>query len=405
MSVTVERGVELRVTRLISAPRERVFAAWISPDDLLKWFRPEGCQMLSARVHPRVAGEYDFRLKTEHHGEIHLHGAFRELKRPGRLVYTWNFSGHPELEFGESQVTVEFLDRAGSTEVQITHDHLPSEEVKEDHRQGWTQCLDKLAEHLGGASEKPQQPSSAGHFCWNELQTTDEAGAKKFYSTVLGWRTGDYPGAGVKYTLWKNQGKDVGGLAQACKEGIVPRWLAYVTVTDVDATASKAKAAGGRLLMEPLDVPTVGRIAVFEDPQGAALGIIQPLNKATARGANQIVWCDIPVKDLDRAIRFYSAVLGAPVKKQQCEGMSFGLLPHAGEGAISGCLSPSSEGNEPSSRGALIYLNCGGRLDQAVAAVEPNGGKVLKPKHQIGPHGFRAIVLDSEGNRIALHST
>jgi predicted enzyme related to lactoylglutathione lyase len=51
-----------------------------------------------------------------------------------------------------------------------------------------------------------------------------------------------------------------------------------------------------------------------------------------------------------------------------------------------------------------MYLNAQGRLDEAVAAVAPNGGKVLKPKHNIGPYGFRAIVLDSEGNRIALHS-
>jgi predicted enzyme related to lactoylglutathione lyase len=52
----------------------------------------------------------------------------------------------------------------------------------------------------------------------------------------------------------------------------------------------------------------------------------------------------------------------------------------------------------------LLYFNCQGRLDEAVAAVGPNGGKVLQPKHPIGPYGFRAVVLDSEGNRIALHS-
>jgi hypothetical protein len=52
----------------------------------------------------------------------------------------------------------------------------------------------------------------------------------------------------------------------------------------------------------------------------------------------------------------------------------------------------------------LIYLNCDGRLDAAIAAVEANGGKVLKPKHPIGPYGFRAVILDSEGNRLALHS-
>ncbi len=120
--------------------------------------------------------------------------------------------------------------------------------------------------------------------------------------------------------------------------------------------------------------------------------------------ANQIVWVDIPVLDLDRAVRFYSAVLGAEVQKQEYPGMTIALLPDANtHGAVSGCLF-TREDEMPSDRGMLVYLNAEGRLDEAVSAVESNGGKVLQPKHQIGPHGFRAVVLDSEGNRVALHS-
>ena len=118
--------------------------------------------------------------------------------------------------------------------------------------------------------------------------------------------------------------------------------------------------------------------------------------------ANQIVWVDIPVKVLERAIRFYSAVLGAPVKKEEFPGMVIGILPHQ-DGEVGGCLY-KNEADEPSSKGPLLYLNANGRLDQAIAAVEANGGKVLVPKHAIGPYGHRAIVLDSEGNRVALHS-
>jgi uncharacterized protein len=119
--------------------------------------------------------------------------------------------------------------------------------------------------------------------------------------------------------------------------------------------------------------------------------------------ANQIVWCDIPVKDLGRAINFYSAVLGAKVEKQSFPGMNMGLLPDAAT-SVSGCLFVSEE-TAPSDHGILIYLNCDKRLEAAIAAVEPNGGKILKPRHQIGPYGFRAVILDSEGNRVALHST
>jgi uncharacterized protein len=118
--------------------------------------------------------------------------------------------------------------------------------------------------------------------------------------------------------------------------------------------------------------------------------------------ANQVVWVDIPVVDLDRAMIFYSAVLGGEVKKQEFPGMTFALLPGY-ETDVSGCLFEKAD-EKPSPSGLLIYLNAQGRLDEAVAAVEANGGKVLQPKHQIGPHGFRAVILDSEGNRLALHS-
>jgi predicted enzyme related to lactoylglutathione lyase len=123
------------------------------------------------------------------------------------------------------------------------------------------------------------------------------------------------------------------------------------------------------------------------------------------RKVNRVVWFDVPVTDLDRAIRFYSAVLGLAVRKEQMPGMEFGILPHV-DGEVGGCLSPGCGDNEnkPSLSGPLLYFNCEGRIDEAIAAVTPSGGKVLKPKHQIGPYGFRAVVADSEGNRIALHS-
>jgi predicted enzyme related to lactoylglutathione lyase len=117
---------------------------------------------------------------------------------------------------------------------------------------------------------------------------------------------------------------------------------------------------------------------------------------------NTLVWVDIPVTDLDRAIRFYSAILGTEVNRQEYPGMAIGLLPGS-DAVASGCLFKMPEA-KPSDHGPLIYLNANARLDEAVAAVEPNGGKVLQPKHQIGPHGWRAVITDSEGNRIALHS-
>jgi predicted enzyme related to lactoylglutathione lyase len=118
--------------------------------------------------------------------------------------------------------------------------------------------------------------------------------------------------------------------------------------------------------------------------------------------ANQIVWCDIPVLDLDRAVKFYSAVLGQPVKEQDFPGMTIGLLPH-NDGEVGGCLFTSAE-EQPNEKGIMIYLNANGRLDDAIAAVTANGGKIVQPKHSIGPFGFRAVIIGSEGNRVALHA-
>jgi uncharacterized protein len=125
----------------------------------------------------------------------------------------------------------------------------------------------------------------------------------------------------------------------------------------------------------------------------------------TPRPAHQVVWFDIPVLDLERAVRFYSVVLGAPLEMVQA---GFGtptiaLLPHP-EGAITGCLVQTTDGN-PGEGGPLIYLSAQGRLDEAVAAAQMNGGTVVKPRHSVGSAGSRAIVIDTEGNRIALHST
>ncbi len=121
--------------------------------------------------------------------------------------------------------------------------------------------------------------------------------------------------------------------------------------------------------------------------------------------ADQVVWFDMPVQDLDRAMRFYGAVLESPPQKQEFPGFTFAVLPSGKEDDVSGCLTPMKEDVDPPPRkGVLLYFNCQGRLDEAIAVVEPNGGQVLEQKHQIGPYGFRAVVLDSEGNRIALHS-
>ena len=117
---------------------------------------------------------------------------------------------------------------------------------------------------------------------------------------------------------------------------------------------------------------------------------------------NQIVWVDIPVIDLTRAIEFYSALLNGEVKKEEFEHFTFGILPHA-DTNVSGCLVPSPP-EQIFTSGPLIYFNVNGRLDDAIKQSEMHGGRLVEDKISMGGHGFRAIIHDSEGHRIALHS-
>lgn len=117
---------------------------------------------------------------------------------------------------------------------------------------------------------------------------------------------------------------------------------------------------------------------------------------------NRVVWFDIPVADLDRSARFYAAVLGIGVQREKFGDFDFCVLDH--EEGNGGCLVVQPE-QVTATGGVLVYLNVNGRIRDAVAQVGRHGGKVIEPIHPIGPHGFRALVIDSEGNRLALHST
>ena len=116
---------------------------------------------------------------------------------------------------------------------------------------------------------------------------------------------------------------------------------------------------------------------------------------------NRTVWCDIPVADLDRASFFYAGILAVPVNKEKFGDVEFAILDH--EEGNGGCL-VLKENEISSETGLLVYFNADGRIKDAVAKAEELGGKILEPTHSLGPHGYRAVLLDSEGNRIAVHS-
>ncbi|VAW96591.1 hypothetical protein MNBD_GAMMA21-460 [hydrothermal vent metagenome] len=115
-----------------------------------------------------------------------------------------------------------------------------------------------------------------GAFSWNELMTTDVAGAKAFYGELFGWALRDEQAPDMVYTVAKVGDKDVAGLMVIPDEakGMPATWGAYVTVDDVDKQVKRVESLGGKIMVPPRDIPDVGRFAVISDPQGAMLSII-----------------------------------------------------------------------------------------------------------------------------------
>ena len=117
---------------------------------------------------------------------------------------------------------------------------------------------------------------------------------------------------------------------------------------------------------------------------------------------NTVVWFELPVTDLERAMKFYSEVMGVEFDIQEDERSKMAFFPFDQE-SVSGSL-VLSDGYVPSNTGPVIYLNGGADLSEQLGRVEAAGGKVTIPKMSIGEHGFFAHFEDTEGNRVAFHS-
>ncbi|WP_397533847.1 VOC family protein [Roseateles sp.] len=118
--------------------------------------------------------------------------------------------------------------------------------------------------------------TTSGAFSWSELMTTDPAAAAEFYGSLFGWRIESMDTPTGKYHLAKIGDTAIAGMmaSQDAAAQMPPAWGCYVTVADVDAAIAKCSALGGTVLMPAMDVPTVGRMACIQDPQGAAINII-----------------------------------------------------------------------------------------------------------------------------------
>lgn len=118
---------------------------------------------------------------------------------------------------------------------------------------------------------------------------------------------------------------------------------------------------------------------------------------------NLVTIVEIPINNFSRAVRFYESLLDIKIEEMNMDGLKLGMMPST-KNSVNVVL-VKGEDYLPSKSGAVIYLNAGNDLQPTLDKVEKNGGKVLVPKTEITPEmGFFALFLDSEGNKLGLHS-
>jgi uncharacterized protein YndB with AHSA1/START domain len=144
--MTTMTETSLSITRVFAATPERVFDAWTQPEHMRRWSCPEGYSVAEVTGECRVGGAYRLQMRPPEGEAVHTAiGVYREVDRPRRVVYTWDWE---EESMGETLVTVEFAPVEGGTEVRLTHELFPAPEATEDHKNGWMSCLDNLDRYL-----------------------------------------------------------------------------------------------------------------------------------------------------------------------------------------------------------------------------------------------------------------
>jgi predicted enzyme related to lactoylglutathione lyase len=152
--------------------------------------------------------------------------------------------------------------------------------------------------------------------CWVDTSQPDPEKAVDFYGGLFGWEFEDMmpPGAPAKYFEARIRGGAVAAVSSP-PEGAPPMaiWNTYVWVDSADETASKVREAGGSVVMEPFDVMSAGRMAVFADPEGAVISVWQPNEHRGAKIVNEhgsVNFNDLHTRDPEGAKAFYGAVFG-----------------------------------------------------------------------------------------------
>jgi predicted enzyme related to lactoylglutathione lyase len=242
-----------------------------------------------------------------------------------------------------------------------------------------------------------RMPNAEGTPIWYELMTKDPAASKTFYEEVIGWNVQPpRPGDAMNYREIETGHGAVGGVLPLtdamCENGARPTWLFYLGVNDVDATVKKVLAAGGRVLMDPFDVPEVGRIAMIADPQGIPLYVMRGSSNEESKafeptGMGKCNWNELSTPDVAGAHAFYAKVFGFtfPDKMPMPHGGDYTFVA-AGNVTFGGTMA-QPPGAPP---GWTFYFRAPD-IEAAAAKIVKAGGKVHAGPMDV-PGGDQVVV-------------
>jgi predicted enzyme related to lactoylglutathione lyase len=247
---------------------------------------------------------------------------------------------------------------------------------------------------------------SHGRFVWYELTTTDLAAAKTFYAAVMGWRAHDVSMPGMDYALLvagKTTAAAVVGLPEGAAEmGAKPRWMGYVGVDDVDATAERIRQLGGAVHIPPEDIPDISRFSVVADPQAAMFALfkgLKPGQQPTAPARlGRVTWHELLAADGEAAFAFYGALFGW--QKADADTGPTGIYQtfSAGGQTIGGMFTKPPTVPDTF---WLYYFDIGD-IDAAAARVTAGGGQILEGPLEVAGGRWILRCTDPQGAMFGL---